>query len=146
MTLRMLYLPVSVLVLASLGGCDLLGGADLLDGATEDDPTFTVDKTAYSAGEHVVLALTNNSFHEVGFNLSCSLLEPQEGQSLPAEVTDAVCQQYLGLLGAGQETRLSYRLHLDVPGGVYRFSTSVYTGEGLNNESRVFSTRFEVRR
>lgn len=146
MTLRKLYPAVSVLVLASLGGCDLLGGADLLNGANEEDPTFTVDKIAYAAGEHVVLMLKNNSFHEVGFNLSCSLLEPQEGQSLPMEVTDAVCQQYLGLLEARQETRLSSRLHLDVPGGVYRFSTSVYTGEGLNDERRVFSNRFEVRR
>ena len=136
--MKYLRFTVAALALVSLSGCDLLG---ILDDA---DPSFGVDKMVYVAGEQAVLTLKNNSSRELGFNLFCSILEPQEGQSLPAEVREVACAQYLGILALGQETRLSYPLHIALPAGLYRFSTHVFMGKGLDEEDMLFTNSFEV--
>ncbi len=138
--MRHLHLALTLLLVTYLCGCELL------DGSTDADSTFTLDKTVYVAGEQAVLTLKNNSFREVGFNLSCSILEPQEGQSLPAEVRETACDHYLGTLAAGKETSLRYRLHLDLPGGVYRFSTRVHGGKELDEARTMFSNSFAARK
>lgn len=136
--MKYLRFTVAALALVSLSGCDLLG---ILE---DSGPSFGVDKTVYVAGEQAVLTLKNNSSRELGFNLSCSILEPQEGQSLPAEVREGACVQYLGILALGQETRLPYTLHVALPAGLYRFSTKVYKGKDLNEKDTMFTNSFEV--
>ena len=140
--MKYLHLSVAALLIAGLGGCEILGDT----ASDETSVSFTLDKTVYAVEEPVVLTLENRTFQRVGFNLSCSVLEPQEGQQLPIEVRETVCAQYLGILTAHSETQLSYPLHRDLQAGSYRFSTRIYVGRDQGEMQMLLSPVFEVSR
>ena len=138
----MKYLPLTLALLSGI----YLTGCELLDGTSRHEAhiRFIVDKATYRTGEHIVLGLTNSSFSEVGFNLSCSKLEPREGQRLPAAVRDAVCPQYLGILAPGKQTQLSFLLDGALSTGGYRFRTKIMTGRDLGEVDTLYTSVFAV--
>ncbi|NIQ57205.1 MAG: hypothetical protein GWN71_28645 [Gammaproteobacteria bacterium] len=105
------------------------------------DIRLTVDPESPSAGDPVVLVLTNHSNGPVGYNLCTSELERRADGAWRPVPSDRMCTMELRMLEPGAEARFDLALDPGMASGEYRYSTRI---EVAGEASTVVSDAFNV--
>jgi hypothetical protein len=112
-------------VMAGAGACDTLGLGDR-DGA--DGISFEVLRSAWERDDTIQVRLRNHTNRSLGYNLCFKVLERRmEGDWVPVQSMpeNTACTTELRELQPGQEAFGGQFVFSFIPGGTYRFRTSV---------------------
>lgn len=114
---------VGLVLVAGAGACDAVGL-----GNGPDTISFEVPKAAWERDDTIQVILRNRTHRSLGYNLCFKVLERRvDGewvrvQSMPG---NTACTAELRVLEPGQEASGGQIVFSFIPGGTYRFRTSV---------------------
>lgn len=109
---------------------------------------FNVEPAVVRRGTTVTLLLSNQTSHQIGYNLCDSGLEQWQGRFWHHVAVEGVCTRELRVLASGQVAQYEKRLPTNIPAGHFRYRTGIEgpLNRGTPGLDRIASEPFTVMR